>query len=69
MRKILCAAAFMLALCGPAFAGDIPNPLAPQTSTGITVEEQAAAGDMQNGIVSSLSEAVLSVIESVRALL
>jgi hypothetical protein len=38
MRKILCGATLMLALCCPAFAGEMPTPPAPQPQ-GSSVEE------------------------------
>lgn len=35
MRKVLCVAALLLAICCPAYAGEIPNPPAPQPVIGI----------------------------------
>jgi len=66
MRKTLCAAAFVLALYGSAFAGDIPNPLAPQPPPpGMTTEEQVTDSEMQNDEPDSLTETVLSALERV----
>lgn len=70
MRKTLRSFALVLALYAPALAGDIPNPSTTQPPPpGTTAEQQAADGDMQNGAAGSLAETVLSVIESVFALL
>jgi len=65
MRKILGAAALALALCVPAVAGDIPNPVgSPQPPARMTAEETTADGYIQN----ELTETVLSLLESVLAL-
>jgi hypothetical protein len=64
MRKTLCAAAFVLVLCGSALAGDIPMPLPPQPPPGMTVEEQVTDVGMQNDEPDSLTETVLSALES-----
>jgi hypothetical protein len=62
MRKTLRASVLTLALCAPAFAGDIPCPsvVAPPQPT-ITEEGQAAGDD--------LTAAVLNLIQDVLALL
>lgn len=65
MRKTLRAAALVLALCSPAFAGDILCPSAPAPPLNATQAAQTADGYMPNG----LTETVLSVLESVLALL
>jgi len=67
MRKTLRTFALLLALCAPALAGDIPNPSTTQPPP--PSKEQSAAGEIQNGAMDSLAETVLSVIESVLALL
>jgi hypothetical protein len=70
MRKTLSAAALALALCGPAFAGDIPTPSAPQPPPrSMAVEETAADGEMPNGTADGFTETVLTLIESMLALL
>lgn len=68
MRKTLMAAALVLALCCSAYAGDISNPSVTQPSPppGMTTEESAQTdGDIENGAVESLTDAVLAVLESV----
>ena len=66
MRKILCAAALVLALCGPAFAGIIPNPSEPEPPAQSTAAgETTADGEGPN----NFTETVLTLIESVFALL
>jgi hypothetical protein len=61
MRKTLGVAALMLALCGPALAGEIPNPPAPQPQAN-TVQEPTATGDIQNGSADSLTEIALDLL-------
>jgi hypothetical protein len=68
MRKTLRASVLTLALCGAAFAGDIPTPSVIQPPPGVTAEEQAAGGDMQNDAADGLAETVLNLIEGVLAL-
>lgn len=65
MRKTLRAAALALALCSPAFAGDILCPPVAAPPSSAIQAEQTADGYMPNG----LTETVLSVLESVLALL
>lgn len=65
MRKTLRASVFVLALCAPAFAGDIPCPSVTQpmsTAAGTEEVKDSEAAD-------SFTETVLSVLESVLALL
>jgi hypothetical protein len=70
MRKTLSVSVLVLALCAPAVAGDIPTPLGPQPpSSGMTAEEQTTGGEMPNGTADSFTETVLTLIESILALL
>lgn len=70
MRKSLCAAALVLALCGPAFAGDIPNPLGTQPPPpSVTNEVQAPDDEMQDDAADSLTTTVLGIIERILSLL
>jgi hypothetical protein len=71
MRKTLRAAALVMVLCGSAFAGDIPNPSAPQPPTGImSAEETTADGELpDNGTADGFTETLLTLIKSVFALL
>jgi hypothetical protein len=65
MRKTLRAAVFVLALCAPAFAGDIPCPSVTQPlSTTAETEEMA-----DSEAADSFTETILSVLGSVLALL
>jgi hypothetical protein len=65
MRKLLCASVLMLALCVPAFAGDISNPSTPQPPpSSVTAKEHATDGEMQNGTANSFTEMLLSVLEN-----
>ena len=48
MRKILGVTVLMLSLCCPAFAGEIPNPPAPQPQ-GVTTSEPPADDDPATG--------------------
>lgn len=68
MRKSLRASVLVLALCAPAFAGDIPNPLPPEPPPTKVEAPPAAAGQMQDGAAGGFTEAVLTIIESVLAL-
>jgi hypothetical protein len=69
MRKTLRASVLVLALCAPAFAGDIPMPPIPQPPlSNMPVETQEAGDDIITAKENSLTETVLSVIESVVAL-
>ena len=70
MRKTLGASVLMLVLCGPAFAGDIlcPPGAAPPPPNGMQAEE-TTGGEGETGVADGLTEAVLSVLESVLALL
>lgn len=73
MRKAISVSALLLALTCSAYAGEMQNgvtgtPPPPPPSNGITQEEQTAEGYMPNGEPDGLTEAVLSVIESVLAL-
>lgn len=63
MRKFLTATVLLLALGCPAFAGEIHNPKSQPAP--VTTEETDAGGEMPNG----LTETVLSVLESLLALL
>jgi hypothetical protein len=72
MRKTLCAAALVLALCGPAFAGVIPNPSGPQPPTPSTAAgETVADGDIPNPSLTEelAAQTIMGLIESVLALL
>ncbi len=69
MRKTLRAFVLVLALCAPAFAGDIPMPPAPQPPPSSTTGEGQATGSQAlNGEPESLTETVLSVLESLLSL-
>lgn len=69
MRKILRASVLVLALCAPAFAGDIPMPPLPQPPlSNVVAEEKDAGGGVPEVQADSLTETVLSVIESLVAL-
>jgi hypothetical protein len=68
MRKTLRASVLMLALCVPAFAGDIANPASPQPPQQSMTAEEQAAGNIQDGAANSLSETVLSLLEGVLTL-
>jgi hypothetical protein len=69
MRKILRATLLVLALCAPAFAGDIPMPPAPVLPQNNAVAgEPEAGGDVLNAQADDLTETVLSVIESLVSL-
>jgi hypothetical protein len=71
MRKTLRASVFVLALCCPAFAGDIPcptvapasQPVAEEPTAGVEVQSpQTADGVIQNGVAVALWEVVLSLL-------
>ena len=66
MRKTLRASVLIFALCGTAFAGDISNPSAPQPPppSGLTAEERATDSEMQTGATDSLTETLLSALET-----
>jgi hypothetical protein len=66
MRKTLRASVLMLALCVPAFAGDIPMVPAPQPppSSNMTAEEPATNGMTQTGEADGFTETLLSVLET-----
>ena len=67
MRKTLRASVLMLALCVPAFAGDIPMVPAPQPpppSSGMTAEETATDGVVRTGTADGFTETLLSVLET-----
>ena len=65
MRKLLCAFALMLALCGSTFAGDMSNPTAPQPPPqDTTVEETTTDGVTQTGEADSFTDTLLSVLET-----
>jgi hypothetical protein len=77
MRKTLRASVLVLALCAPAFAGDIPNPSSPQPppqnmtaeeQPSVTTEAQATGGNTQDKAGDSLTETVLSLLEGMLAL-
>jgi hypothetical protein len=65
MRKTLRASVFVLALCAPTFAGDIPCPSVTQPLS-TTAETEEVAGSK---VADSFTETVLSVLESMLALL
>jgi hypothetical protein len=70
MRKTLRASILVLALCVPAFAGDIPMPPAPQPPpSSMTAANQVTDGETLTAESNSITETVLSVITSVVALL
>jgi hypothetical protein len=70
MRKTLRASVLVLALCAPAFAGDIPMPPAPEPPPpSVTAANQVTGGETLTTESNSLTETVLSVITSVVALL
>jgi hypothetical protein len=79
MRKPVCVAALMLALCLPALAGEIPNPPAPQPQ-GVTVAEPTddatLNGEMHTpgiihnpGVSDILAEAALDLLAVLPTLL
>ena len=70
MRNILGAAVLVLALCGPAFAGDILCPPAPTPAPATYQAGPVLDGETDTVDASdSLSEAVVDVLEVVLALL
>jgi hypothetical protein len=68
MRKILRASVLVLAICAPAFAGDIPMPPAPEPPQPNLTQMQEAGGDILTAQDNSLTETLLGVIRSVVAL-
>lgn len=68
MRKTLRVSVLLLALCGPAFAGDIPCPAGPQPAMS-AAEEPTVRGEMQNGAADGLVGAALTVLGSLLALI
>jgi hypothetical protein len=69
MRKTLRASVFVLALCAPVFAGDIPCPSITQPPPSMTAEEEVTDSGTQSEAADSFTETVLSVLETVLALL
>jgi hypothetical protein len=72
MRKSLSASILLLALCCPAFAGDMPTPpAAPLPSPSPTAKEPASGGEVTSPTVLDDSLTTISVIlvESALALL
>ena len=70
MRKTLRASVLMLALCCPAFAGEMPCPTVVPTPDPMTVEQEPAAGaavDTMDGQVETA--AVASFVEVMLSLL
>ena len=69
MLKTLRISVLLLALCGSAFAGDIPCPAGPQSSS-MTAEGPTVEGEMPNeSAADGLVGTVLAVFESLRALI
>jgi hypothetical protein len=68
MRKTLRASVFVLALCVPAFAGDIPNPPVPQPPPSMMAEE-VTDSDAQAEAADNFTETLLSALETLFALL
>ena len=70
MAKAIRASVLVLLLACSAQAGHIHNDVTgtPPPPPSITQEEQAAEGEMQNGAEGSLTETVLTVLESVLTL-
>lgn len=77
MRKTLRASTLVLVLCCPAFAGDIPNPVAAPTPQpragsvqGPTADEDvetiatapAAEGEIQSGATAAFLEVLLNLL-------
>jgi hypothetical protein len=75
MRKTLGVSVLILALCGSAFAGDIPNPPAPgdigcpPLAAGDSNCPPSATQSSNDQTADGLADAALSVINSVLALL
>jgi hypothetical protein len=73
MRKAINASALILALACTTHAGDMQNGVAGTTPTptpqSVTQEAQTPVGDTPDGDPDYLTEAVLTVVESVLALL
>ena len=67
MRKTLCALVLVLALCGPALAGDITNPPAP--AIGDVTDSSGATQSSDDQIADVLAEAALNVLQHMLALL
>jgi hypothetical protein len=63
MLKTLGIAAFILALCCPAHAGEIPTPPAPQPQN-MTVQEQITT-DEAIGAADTLTQTVLTLLVSI----
>jgi len=68
MSKAIRASVLVLLLTSSAQAGWMGNDVKQPTPPSTTQEEQTAAGVMPNGEPDSLTETVLTVIESVLAL-
>jgi hypothetical protein len=71
MRKAISASALILALACTIHAGDMQNgaPSTPPPPQSATQEAQTPVGDTPDGEPDYLTEAVLTVVESVLALL
>lgn len=67
MRKTISVAALLLALTCPTYAGDIQNdsPKPPAN----TAQEPTAQGDIQNRVADAITDAALTVLNSVLSLL
>lgn len=69
MRKILCVAVLMLALCCPTLAGEMPTPPAPQptpsTADGTLQTDDPAPTDADGGQIDILTQIVITVLVSV----
>jgi len=70
MSKAIRASALVLLLACSAYAGDIQNG-SPQPSPqpANVVQEPTANGDIQNGIADAITDAALTVLNNVLALL
>jgi len=78
MRKTLCASVLLLALCVPAFAGDIINPPAPVNSNDSTSVTQPSGDQQADGwsgdetsdpSADGITAAALTLLDTVLALL
>jgi hypothetical protein len=67
MRKTLSASVLLLALCYPAFAGDMPTPPVPEPTK--AVQEPTGDGIIHGNNTDSLTEIALDILAVLPSLL
>lgn len=68
MRKIVCAAALALTLCGNALAGEIPTPPVAPPNTAVATQEPTECGEICTTSADTMTQMALDLLATLQSL-